>query len=137
MRVLLVDDNIFNQEVACAILEQVEASTEVAKNGQEALRRLEEANQPYDAVLMDMAMPVMDGLEASRRIRAMEKFRDLPIIALTAKAIQGDREACLAAGMNDHLAKPIDTDELCAALRRWVRHDNASRLSGLSAQGAS
>jgi two-component system, sensor histidine kinase and response regulator len=137
MRVLLVDDNIFNQEVACTILEQAEATTEVACNGQEALWRLEEAEQPYDAVLMDMTMPVMDGLEASRRIRAMEKFRDLPIIAMTANAMQGDREACLAAGMNDHLAKPIDTGELCAALRRWISHDKSLRLSGLPAQGAS
>jgi len=134
LRVLLVDDNIFNQEVACAILEQAEAATEVACNGQEALWRLEEAKQPYDAVLMDMVMPVMDGLEASRRIRAMDKFRDLPIIAMTANAMRGDREACLAVGMNDHLAKPIDTGELYAALRRWVRRDEASHLTDISAQ---
>jgi signal transduction histidine kinase/CheY-like chemotaxis protein len=119
MRVLLVDDNLFNQEVARAILDQVEADTEVACNGLEALQRLEDG-ESYDVVLMDMTMPVMDGLEASRRIRAMEKFRRLPIIAMTANAMNGDREACLAAGMNDHLAKPIDTRELFCVLEKWI-----------------
>jgi CheY-like chemotaxis protein len=117
---LLVDDNVFNQEVACAILEQMEAETDVASDGLEALRRLEEAGGAYDAVLMDLSMPVMDGIEASRRIRSMEKFRELPIIAMTANAMKGDREACLAAGMNDHLAKPIDTRELFEVLERWT-----------------
>jgi CheY-like chemotaxis protein len=119
MRVLLVDDNLFNQEVARAILDQIEADTEVADNGLEALQRLENG-ESYDVVLMDMTMPVMDGLEASRRIRAMEKFRRLPIIAMTANAMKGDREACLAAGMNDHLAKPIDTRELFCVLEKWI-----------------
>jgi len=72
-------------------------------------------------------MPVMDGLEASRRIRTMEKYRDLPIIAMTANAMKGDREACLDAGMNDHLAKPIDVAEFFAVLRRCVRCEDASR----------
>lgn len=120
LRVLLVDDNVFNQEVTCTILEEIEAVTEVANNGLEALQRLEEAQEPYDAVLMDMSMPVMDGLEASRRIRSIGRFRELPIIAMTANAMKGDRETCLAAGMNDHLAKPIDTRELFDALERWV-----------------
>ncbi|SFM18493.1 His Kinase A (phospho-acceptor) domain-containing protein, partial [Desulfomicrobium norvegicum] len=120
LRVLLVDDNVFNQEVTCIILEEIEAVTEVANNGLEALQRLEEAREPYDAVLMDMSMPVMDGLEASRRIRSIGRFRELPIIAMTANAMKGDRETCLAAGMNDHLAKPIDTRELFDALERWV-----------------
>ncbi|WP_167320930.1 hybrid sensor histidine kinase/response regulator [Desulfomicrobium baculatum] len=127
LRVLLVDDNLFNQEVACAILEDVGAVTAVAFNGLEALQRLEEAKDPYDVVLMDMAMPVMDGLEASRRIRSMEKYRDLPIIAMTANAMKGDREACLAAGMSDHLAKPIDITEFYAVLRRCVRCEDAGR----------
>lgn len=120
LRVLLVDDNVFNQEVTRTILEQADAAAEVACNGAEALQRLEEDGEAFDAVLMDMSMPVMDGLEASRRIRAMEKFRTLPIIAMTANAMKGDRESCLAAGMNDHLAKPIDTRELFAVLERWA-----------------
>lgn len=120
LRVLLVDDNVFNQEVTCTILEEIEVVIEVANNGLEALQRLEEAQEPYDAVLMDMSMPVMDGLEASRRIRSIGRFRELPIIAMTANAMKGDRETCLAAGMNDHLAKPIDTRELFDALERWV-----------------
>ena len=120
LRVLLVDDNQFNQEVARAILDEVEADTQVACNGLEALQRLEEAEEAYDVVLMDMTMPVMDGLEASRRIRAMDRFRQLPIIAMTANAMKGDREACIAAGMNDHLAKPIDTRELFGVLEKWV-----------------
>ena len=120
LRVLLVDDNVFNQEVTRTILEQADAAAEVACNGAEALQRLEEDGEAFDAVLMDMSMPVMDGLEASRRIRAMEKFRTLPIIAMTANAMKGDRESCLAAGMNEHLAKPIDTRELFAVLERWV-----------------
>jgi signal transduction histidine kinase/DNA-binding response OmpR family regulator len=127
LRVLLVDDNLFNQEVARAILEDVGAVAAVAFNGLEALQRLEEAKEPYDVVLMDMAMPVMDGLEASRRIRTMEKYRDLPIIAMTANAMKGDREACLDAGMNDHLAKPIDIAEFYAVLRRCVQCEDAGR----------
>lgn len=82
-------------------------------------------------IVIHMTMPVMDGLEASRRIRAMEKYRRLPIIAMTANAMKGDREACIAAGMNDHLAKPIDTRELFGVLEKWVggaqgRHADAA-----------
>jgi len=121
LRVLLVDDNVFNLEVARIILEQAGAATEVALNGVEALERLETAKVSFDAVLMDMSMPVMDGLEASRRIRSMVKYQDLIIIAMTANAMKGDREACLSAGMNDHLAKPIDPQELFAVLERWDR----------------
>jgi len=127
LRVLLVDDNLFNQEVARTILEEVGADITVACNGLEALQRLEETKEPYEVVLMDMTMPVMDGLDASRRIRSMNKYSKLPIIAMTANAMKGDREACLAAGMNDHLAKPIDTIELYAALRRWVGCNDACR----------
>ncbi|UTF48804.1 response regulator [Desulfomicrobium sp. ZS1] len=137
LRVLLVDDNLFNQEVARSILEDVGAVAAVAFNGLEALQRLEEAKEPYDVVLMDMVMPVMDGLEASRRIRTMEKYRDLPIIAMTANAMKGDREACLAAGMNDHLAKPIDIAEFFAVLRRCVRCEDAGRKRCGFAQAAS
>ncbi len=131
LRVLLVDDNQFNQEVAQAILDEVEADTQVACNGLEALQRLEEAEEAYDVVLMDMTMPVMDGLEASRRIRAMDRFRQLPIIAMTANAMKGDREACIAAGMNDHLAKPIDTRELFGVLEKWVGGSQGHHVDAL------
>jgi CheY-like chemotaxis protein len=97
----------------------------VVENGLEALQRLEEVSVPYDVILMDLSMPVMDGLEASRRIRSQEKYRSLPIIAMTANAMKGDRETCLAAGMNDHLAKPIDTRELFDTLERCVRRGHA------------
>jgi signal transduction histidine kinase/DNA-binding response OmpR family regulator len=126
LRVLLVDDNLFSQEVACAFLDEVEAETKVACNGLEALQSLEENGNPYDIVLMDMSMPVMDGLEASRRIRSMDKYRELPIIAMTANAMKGDRDACLAAGMNDHLAKPIDIAEFYSVLQRWTKRGEVS-----------
>jgi signal transduction histidine kinase/DNA-binding response OmpR family regulator len=125
LRILLVDDNLFNQEVTRAILDEVAAETDVVENGLEALQRLEEVSVPYDVILMDLSMPVMDGLEASRRIRSQEKYRSLPIIAMTANAMKGDRETCLAAGMNDHLAKPIDTRELFDTLERCVRRGHA------------
>ncbi|MFA7241345.1 MAG: response regulator [Sulfuricellaceae bacterium] len=113
-RVLLVEDNEFNQQVALGLLEQAGILADVANNGIEALRRVGE--QTYDAVLMDLQMPLMDGYEATRSIRMEPRFRELPIIAMTASVMSGDRELCLAAGMNDHVAKPIDPDELLRAL---------------------
>ncbi|TAL21555.1 MAG: response regulator, partial [Nitrospirae bacterium] len=117
-RVLLVEDNEFNQQVALGLLEQVGILADVANNGVEALRRIGE--RTYDAVLMDLQMPLMDGFEATRNIRQEQRFRDLPIIAMTASVMSGDRELCLAAGMNDHVAKPIDPDELLRALLRTI-----------------
>jgi signal transduction histidine kinase/DNA-binding response OmpR family regulator/HPt (histidine-containing phosphotransfer) domain-containing protein len=117
-RVLLVEDNELNQEVATGLLEDAPVTVSAAENGEVAIRMLHESN--YDIVLMDMQMPVMDGLAATRAIRQSSQFNDLPIIAMTANAMAGDREKCLEAGMNDHLAKPIDPDKLFEALLRWI-----------------
>ena len=118
-RILLVEDNEINQEVAIGQLEDAEAFVDLAENGEVALHMIRD--NEYDAVLMDMQMPVMDGIEATRVIRSNPRFRALPIIAMTANAMASDRIACLEAGMNDHIAKPIDPDQLFGVLLRWIR----------------
>jgi PAS domain S-box-containing protein len=117
--VLVVEDGELNQEVICDFLKQAGLQVRLANQGEEALRTL--AKSMPDCVLMDCQMPVMDGFEATRRLRAQERYRGLPIIALTANAMTGDREQCLAAGMNDFLSKPVDFTDLLAALVRWIR----------------
>ncbi|MES3021465.1 MAG: response regulator [Pseudomonadota bacterium] len=117
-RVLLVEDNEVNQELALDILNKLGLHVSVAGNGEVALRMLGE--QAFDAVLMDCQMPVMDGFEATRQIRAQERFAGLPVLAMTANAMSGDRERCLAAGMNEHIAKPIDQDALALTLAQWL-----------------
>ena len=117
-RVLLVEDNEINQTVARDLLERMGLVVTIAGNGQEALDRLEGAS--FDAVLMDLQMPVMDGFEASRLIRADSRFQKLPIIAMTAAVLAKDREACQAAGMIDHVGKPILPAELLATLQKWL-----------------
>ncbi len=117
-RVLLVEDNMLNQEVAVELLRQGGLAVDVANNGAQALERV--SRQQYDLVLMDMQMPVMDGLTATRRLRAQKEHQRLPIIAMTANVMIDDRDACIAAGMDDYLAKPIDPEKLWAALRRWL-----------------
>ncbi|MES2582241.1 MAG: ATP-binding protein [Pseudomonadota bacterium] len=124
-RVLLVDDNEINQELASDILTAAGVLVELASNGAEAVAMV--LQHPYDAVLMDWQMPVMDGFEATRRIRAEPRFADLPILAMTANAMSGDRGRCLAAGMNDHIPKPIDIDQLLSTLEHWIeRNPNAA-----------
>ena len=118
-RVLLVEDNEINQEVAIGQLEDAEAFVDLAENGEIALRMVKDND--YDVVLMDMQMPVMDGIEATRILRADPRHQTLPIIAMTANAMASDREVCLEAGMNDHIAKPIDPDQLFSVLLRWIR----------------
>jgi CheY-like chemotaxis protein len=118
-RVLLVEDNDLNQEVATELLRSAGLVVEVADNGQIAVEKVQAA--AYDIVLMDMQMPVMDGLSATRIIRQMPQFEHLPIVAMTANAMQSDREACRAAGMDDHVAKPIEPRELFQALLKWVK----------------
>jgi two-component system, sensor histidine kinase and response regulator len=118
-RVLVVEDNQLNQEVALGLLEDGKMSVDLADNGEVAVRMVREHD--YDVVLMDMQMPVMGGIEATRAIRSDPRFRALPIIAMTANAMAADRDKCLEAGMNDHVAKPIDPDELFSALHRWIK----------------
>jgi two-component system sensor histidine kinase/response regulator len=112
--VLLVEDNDLNREVATELLTAVGLEVDQAKDGSVALQRV--ASRVYDAVLMDMQMPVMDGLTAAREIRRDPRNATLPILAMTANAMQGDREQCLAAGMNDHIPKPIDPADLWSKL---------------------
>ncbi len=116
LSVLLVEDNAVNQEVARELLAAAGVAVVVAGNGAEALARLNEAGASFDIVLMDVQMPVMDGLEATRRIRAEARFDRLPVIAMTAHAFDEERERCFTAGMDDHLAKPIALDRLYEAL---------------------
>jgi PAS domain S-box-containing protein len=118
-RVLLVEDNEINQEVAIGQLEDAELFVDLAENGADAVRMVREND--YDLVLMDMQMPVMDGIEATRIIRADPEHKSLPIVAMTANALVSDREICLQAGMNDHIAKPIDPDQLFGVLLRWIK----------------
>jgi len=120
-RILLVEDNLTNQKVALAILKKFGLPCDVANNGVEALEKL--AETVYAVVLMDVQMPLMDGLEATRRIRTLpetNRNRHTVIIAMTAETMQGDREKCLAAGMNDYIAKPISPAVLTARLQHWL-----------------
>jgi signal transduction histidine kinase/DNA-binding response OmpR family regulator/HPt (histidine-containing phosphotransfer) domain-containing protein len=117
-RILLAEDQPVNQRVAQAILEQLGCRVDIAGDGRRAVQACTEKD--YDLILMDCQMPEMDGFEATRAIRAMETCRDIPIIALTANTMAGDRDKCLAAGMNEHLAKPLDRTRLTELLRRFL-----------------
>ena len=123
-RILLVEDNEINQQVACELLESVGMDVDVADNGQIALQSVEARSAeglPYDIVLMDMQMPVMDGVTASRVLRETHSAGELPIVAMTANAMQADRNRCLDAGMNDFVTKPINPEELWQALLTWIK----------------
>ncbi|HRX71336.1 MAG: response regulator [Gammaproteobacteria bacterium] len=121
-RVLLVEDQPLNQEVAAEILRQAGLQVQIADQGQEALAALQANPSGFDVVLMDLQMPVLDGYAATRQLRADPRFAGLPIIAMTANVLAGERERCLAAGMNDYLAKPIDVSNLYQKLRLWVKN---------------
>jgi CheY-like chemotaxis protein/HPt (histidine-containing phosphotransfer) domain-containing protein len=127
-QILLVEDNEVNQELAIDILTEAGMQVAVANNGEEAIRMVESST--YDAVLMDWQMPVMDGIEATQRIRAQARFAALPIIAMTANALIGDREKCLAAGMNEHIVKPIEVHDLLSTLARFVEDASTREGSG-------
>jgi CheY-like chemotaxis protein len=117
LRILLAEDNVVNQKLALRLLQQMGYRADLASNGLEAVESVE--RQPYDVVLMDVQMPEMDGLEAARRIAARWPAGERPrIVAMTANAMQGDREACLAAGMDDYVMKPIRVDALVEALKQ-------------------
>ncbi|MFC1848918.1 response regulator [candidate division CSSED10-310 bacterium] len=117
-RILLVEDNSINQQVAMEILQSAQVRVEVTDNGQKAVEAVRHVQ--FDAVLMDIQMPVMDGYEATRLIRKNPLFTKLPIIAMTAYAMKGDREKCFQAGMNDYVTKPIETEQLYSTLAKWV-----------------
>ena len=117
-RVLLVEDNDINQEVAAGMLRLSGLVVDIAENGQEALDQIRRSD--YDIVLMDMQMPVMDGVTATQEIRKLDEYQHVPIVAMTANARQTDRELCLTAGMVDFITKPIEPDDLWRALLRWI-----------------
>lgn len=131
-RLLLVEDNHINQQVAMSLLEDLNLTCDVVENGAEAVKQLSKATDDagYHLILMDCQMPIMDGYEATRSIRrgdAGSTYQDIPIIAMTANAMKGDKEKCLMAGMNDYLSKPIDPIQMETTINKWLeessRHD--------------
>jgi CheY-like chemotaxis protein len=118
-KVLIVDDDVRNIFALTSILERHQMQVLYAENGRDGIAVLQ--NTPgIDVILMDVMMPEMDGYETMRAIRAESKFKSLPIIALTAKAMQGDREKCIAAGASDYITKPVDSEQLFSLLRVWL-----------------
>ncbi|MES0490687.1 MAG: response regulator [Leptospirales bacterium] len=119
---LLVEDNEINQQVAQELLEKADITVSIANNGKEAVEAIEKDS--FDGILMDLQMPVMDGFEATGVIRSDERFKELPIIAMTANVMSGDRQKCLDAGMQDHVAKPVEPEKLYNVLAKWVIPSN-------------
>ncbi|MBC7531774.1 MAG: response regulator [Oligoflexus sp.] len=119
-RILVAEDNASNQKIAIKVLERMGLHVHVVANGLEVLNALDSI--PFDLVLMDCQMPELDGYEATRRIRSHPTLprTNIPIVAMTANAITGDRERCLAAGMNDYISKPVKFDGLYSVLSRWL-----------------
>ncbi|MCB1734834.1 MAG: response regulator [Gammaproteobacteria bacterium] len=128
-RLLLVEDNEINQQVAEGILGDAGCAVQVANNGRKAVEALFAHPDSFDGVLMDIQMPELDGYSATREIRADSRFASLPVIAMTANAFASDRDKAKAAGMNDHIAKPIDVDKLFAVLDRWITVPEARRAA--------
>jgi CheY-like chemotaxis protein/HPt (histidine-containing phosphotransfer) domain-containing protein len=134
IRVLVVEDNPINLAVITDILGSIGITSDTAENGQIALNKAQAFC--YDLILMDMQMPVMDGPEATRAIRKLPGYAEIPILAVTANAFAADRQACLDAGMNDHLAKPFRPDQLHAALRQWLPQANSASLPTITDSAA-
>jgi CheY-like chemotaxis protein len=130
-RLLLVEDNLVNQKVVLAILRKKGYHIDVANDGREALLKLEEPGAVYHLILMDVQMPVLDGLEATRALRRMPRWERIPIIAMTAHAMNGDRERCLQSGMDAYISKPVQPAHLVATIEKHL----AARLAGAEKPG--
>jgi CheY-like chemotaxis protein len=128
LKILLAEDNPVNQKLAVRLLAQLSYTADLATDGRQAVEAVE--REPYDVVLMDVQMPALDGLGATREIRARWPDRPLWIVAMTANAMAGDREACIAAGMNDYISKPIRPAELSGALERTPSAAGRRRAGG-------
>ena len=138
MRLLVVEDNLINQQVAQELLASAGAQVTLAENGLLGLAALDAADPLFHAVLMDLQMPVMDGLTATRRLRENPRYADLPVIAMTANAMAGDREECLQAGMSDHVGKPFDLSSLIRTLvsqTHWTAQSSAGNTPDANARG--
>ena len=122
-KILLAEDVEINREILISLLDDTGLVIDCAKNGKEALDMIKATPDKYDLVFMDVQMPILDGFEATRRIRALPALQDakLPIIAMTANVFNDDIEKCLAAGMNDHVGKPIDMDKVLEKLRKYLK----------------
>jgi CheY-like chemotaxis protein len=127
-RMLVAEDNLVNQEVARQLLLLAGLEVDLADDGEQALRML--AERPYALVLMDVQMPGMDGLQATRAIRDQPRWDGLPIVAMTANALGEDRDMCLQAGMNDHVGKPVNPNRLYATLLHWLGQQTAGQDAG-------
>lgn len=134
-RILLVEDNELNQEVASELLVDAGFIVDIADNGQIAVRMIQQ--ESYDIVLMDMQMPVMDGVSATREIKKLARYDHIPIVAMTANAMQADKEKCLAAGMVDFVSKPIDPEALWLALLQWIKPRRGNTISVIKKLAAS
>jgi CheY-like chemotaxis protein len=117
----LVEDHALNRQLLVALLTKVHVEVTLASDGAEALHILDESEKPFDLVLMDIQMPVMDGITATRAIRSNSRFDSLPVIAVTANAMTDERSICLNAGMQDYLVKPLDRLALYACIDKWRR----------------
>ena len=132
-KVLVVDDDIRNIFALNSLLERHRMHVVTASNGEEAIK-LAESIDDLALVLMDVMMPEMDGYETTQAIRRIPEFKNLPIIALTAKAMKGDRDKCLEAGASDYVTKPVDLEQLFAVMRVWIsrRHENIAPYRSIS-----
>jgi two-component system sensor histidine kinase/response regulator len=133
LRILVADDNAINREISLAILRETGADVTCVENGRLAVDAVLGKSQTFDVVLMDVQMPVLDGLAATREIRARLDAHVIPIIAMTAQAMESERQSCLNAGMNDHVAKPFDPPALIATIRRWAQRPISAHAASLPA----